>query len=49
VEHTGWSLTAEHYLAILWLAGTAWSGAFGLFVLLYARPLMLPREAAGPV
>ena len=42
-------LAAEHYLAVLWLAGAAWSGAFGLFVLLYARPLMLPREAAGPV
>jgi len=42
-------LAEEHYLAVLWLAGAVWSGAFGLFVLLYARPLMLPRETAGPV
>jgi uncharacterized protein involved in response to NO len=42
-------LAEGHYLAVLWLAGAAWSGAFGLFVLLYARPLMLPRGAAGPV
>jgi uncharacterized protein involved in response to NO len=32
-----------HYLLVLSLAGLAWSGAFGLFVLVYARPLTLPR------
>ena len=36
-------LAEAHYLFVLSLAGTAWSGAFGLFVLIYARPLMLPR------
>jgi len=36
-------LTAAHYLVVLSLAGAAWSGAFGLFVLVYARSLTLPR------
>jgi uncharacterized protein involved in response to NO len=37
---------------MLSIAGTAWSGAFGLFVLLYGRPLSLPRlreENAKPI
>src|SRR5579884_3296505 len=34
------------YVLMLSLAGAAWSGAFGLFVLLYAAPLALPRPAA---
>ena len=36
-------LAEAHYLLILTLAGAAWSGAFGLFVLVYSRPLTLPR------
>jgi uncharacterized protein involved in response to NO len=36
-------LGGAQYLLILSFAGVAWSGAFGLFVLLYARPLSLPR------
>lgn len=43
---------AEHYLAVLWLAGTAWSGAFWLFVLLYGPLLIRPRltdETARPI
>jgi uncharacterized protein involved in response to NO len=35
------------YLLMLSLAGAAWSGAFGLFVLLYAAPLTQPRRAKG--
>jgi uncharacterized protein involved in response to NO len=31
---------------ILWLAGGAWTGAFGLFVLLYGGPLLRPRDSA---
>lgn len=40
-------LAGGEYLLVLSLAGTAWSAAFGLFVLLYARPLALPRIASG--
>jgi uncharacterized protein involved in response to NO len=40
-------LAGSKYLLTLSLAGTAWSAAFGLFVLLYARPLALPRVASG--
>jgi len=36
-------VTAAHYLVVLSLAGAAWSGAFELFVLVYARSLTLPR------
>ncbi len=36
-------LFGEHYMTVLSLAGAAWSAAYGLFVLLYARPLMRPR------
>ncbi|HEX7970448.1 MAG TPA: NnrS family protein [Stellaceae bacterium] len=36
-------LGGTQYLLVLALAGAAWSGAFGLFVLLYLRPLALPR------
>jgi uncharacterized protein involved in response to NO len=45
-------LTGAKYLTVLLLAGAAWSGAFGLFVLLYARPLAQPQvkgEAARPI
>jgi uncharacterized protein involved in response to NO len=45
-------LGGAQYLAILALSGAAWSGAFGLFVLLYARPLAQPRdkgETARPI
>jgi uncharacterized protein involved in response to NO len=45
-------LGSEHYLLMLSSAGAAWSGAFGLFVLLYAAPLMRPRakgEEARPI
>jgi uncharacterized protein involved in response to NO len=34
------------YISILSLAGAAWSGAFGLFVVLYARPLTQLRVKA---
>ena len=37
---------------LLWLAGLAWSGAFGLFALFYGRPLSRPRvsgTAAPPI
>lgn len=36
-------LTGAYELATLGVAGAAWSGAFGLFVVLYGRPLMTPR------
>jgi uncharacterized protein involved in response to NO len=36
-------LCGANYLLALSVAGMAWSGAFGLFALLYARPLALPR------
>jgi len=45
-------LDADSYLLLLSLAGAAWSGAFGLFVLCYFRALTLARvrdEAARPI
>ena len=36
-------LGSAPYLVMLSLAGAAWSGAFGLFVLLYAGPLTRAR------
>ena len=36
-----------HYVLLLAAAGAAWSGAFGLFALLYAHPLALPRVKDG--
>ena len=33
---------ARHEMLLLSLAGAAWSGAFGLFALLYLRPLAFP-------
>ena len=39
-------LGGAEYLLILWLAGAAWSGAFGLFALLYGRLLALPCLSA---
>jgi uncharacterized protein involved in response to NO len=36
-------LDSAHYVVALSCAGAAWSAAFGLFVLLYGRPLILPR------
>jgi len=36
-------LGGSEYLALLSLAGAAWSGAFGLFVVLYAPALTRPR------
>jgi uncharacterized protein involved in response to NO len=45
-------LAEERYLLVLGSAAAAWSGAFGLFVLLYARALSLPRvrgDAARPI
>jgi uncharacterized protein involved in response to NO len=35
----------SEYLVLLCAAGLAWSGAFGLFVVLYAPALMRPRAA----
>lgn len=45
-------LAGSRYLLVLSLSGIAWSGAFGLFALLYFRPLSLPRvkgEKARPI
>lgn len=38
------SVGGSGYIVFLSLAAAAWSGAFGLFVLHYARPLMAPRS-----
>lgn len=40
-------LDAAHYILLLAVAGAAWSGAFGLFVLLYAKALAQPRTRDG--
>ncbi len=40
-------LAGGAYVMTLWLAGLAWSGAFGLFALSYAPPLMTSRPAGG--
>ncbi|MBV1699688.1 MAG: NnrS family protein [Hyphomicrobiales bacterium] len=40
-------LGGAHYILLLAVAGAAWSGAFGLFVLLYAKALALPRARDG--
>jgi uncharacterized protein involved in response to NO len=37
------------YALALWLAGAAWSGAFGLFAFAYGRILMAPRAATDKV
>lgn len=37
-------LAAAFYEPVLWLAGAAWCGAFGLFVVLYGPLLMRPRR-----
>jgi len=45
-------LDGAAYMLMLTLAGAAWSSAFGLFALLYARSLMRPRvkaEEARPI
>jgi uncharacterized protein involved in response to NO len=39
-------LGPSHYLDILQVAGLAWMGAFGLFVVVYAPILMTPRVGA---
>lgn len=39
-------LAGAQYLLVLSVAGAAWSGAFGLFVILYGPPLLTPRIAA---
>jgi hypothetical protein len=40
-------LTGTHYILRLAASGFAWSGASGLFVLLYAKSLALPRVGDG--
>lgn len=40
-------LDAAHYISLLAVAGAAWSGAFGLFVVLYAKALAQPRATDG--
>ena len=40
-------LAADGYFALLCAAGVFWSGAFGLFAVHYARPLLGPRAAGG--
>jgi uncharacterized protein involved in response to NO len=42
-------LAGEQMQLVLWLAGAAWSGAFGLFVILYGGALARARAAAQPV
>jgi uncharacterized protein involved in response to NO len=37
-------LAGADSLKLTWVAGAAWSGAFGLFALLYGRALLLPRD-----
>jgi len=37
-------LAGDDYLAALGVAGGAWTAAFALFVIAYARPLMTPRS-----
>jgi len=39
-------LAGAQYLLVLSLAGAAWAGAFGLFVVLYGPPLLTPGIAA---
>jgi uncharacterized protein involved in response to NO len=39
-------LAGERMELTLWLAGAAWSGAFGLFVILYGAALARPPGAA---
>jgi uncharacterized protein involved in response to NO len=39
--------SGTQYLSVLWLAGCAWSAAFGLFALLYGRLLVRPRVSGG--
>ncbi len=39
---------AQHYMFMLSLAGAAWSGAFGLFALLYLGPLASRRVERAP-
>ncbi len=39
-------LAGAQYLLVLSLAGAAWTGAFGLFVVLYGPPLLTSRVAA---
>ena len=36
-------LAGAQAMLVTWIAGAAWSGAFGLFVLLYGGPLFRPR------
>ena len=43
---TSSSIACMNYVLLL-SAGAAWSGAFGLFVLLYAHPPALPRVKDG--
>jgi uncharacterized protein involved in response to NO len=40
-------LAGDWMVPMLWLAGAAWSGAFGLFALFYGSALMQPRVGAG--
>ena len=45
-------LAGERTDLILWLAGVAWSGAFGLFAIFYGGTLVRPRargEASPPI
>ena len=41
-------LGAQH-MTLLWLSAAAWSGAFGLFVVLFAKPLTAPRAVGDAV
>jgi len=42
-------LASSHYALVLDVAGTVWSAAFALFVLLYAAPLARPRVTGNAV
>jgi uncharacterized protein involved in response to NO len=45
-------LAGERADLTLWLAGTSWTGAFGLFAIVYGRILVRPRvrgEGSAPI
>ena len=46
VVRVGAGFWTEHYLSALTVAGFAWTGAFGLFLLVYGAMLLTPRPMA---
>ena len=43
----GVGIGPAHYLEVLQVAGLAWMAAFGLFVIVYAPILLMPRLGGG--